>query len=153
MASKSNLSVVIDMGTSKLVAAAGYKNVVNKLVVSGISKTHSCGLRRGIIYNIEETAAAVAKVIAGLEEQSGESIEKINVAVAGQHLKTIDYHETKLTSDEGIVTRFDVDHLYNQAWKADVETGYKIIEVIPKSFMIDNELDRNESRWDYREKG
>ena len=139
MASKNNLSVVIDMGTSKLIAAAGFKNDANKLVVSGISKTPSAGLRRGIIFNIEETAAAVSKVMADLENQTGESLRKINVAFAGQHLKTIDYQGTKFTSDEGIVSRFDIDHLYNEAWKAEIETGYKIIEVIPKSFIIDNE--------------
>ena len=95
MASKSNLSVVIDMGTTKLVAAAGYKNDANKLVISGISKTPSSGLRRGIIYNIEEAAASVSKVLADLEKQTGENFEKINIALAGQHLKTIDYHGQK----------------------------------------------------------
>ena len=29
--------------------------------------------------------------------------------------------------------------MYNEAWKAEIETGYKIIEVIPKSFIIDGE--------------
>ena len=139
MASKSNLSVVIDMGTSKLVAAAGYKNDINKLAISGIAKTHSSGLRRGIIFNIEEAAASVSKVLTDLEKQTGEQFEKINVALAGQHLKTIDYHGEKNTSDEGIVTRSDIDNLYNESWKAEIESGYKIIEVIPKSFIIDNE--------------
>ncbi len=139
MASKSNLSVVIDMGTTKLVAAAGYKNDANKLVIAGIAKTPSSGLKRGIIYNIEEAAASVSKVLADLEKQTGENFEKINVALAGQHLKTIDYHGTKITSDEGIVTRSDIDYLYNEAWKNEIETGYKIIEVIPKSFIVDGD--------------
>ncbi len=139
MASKNNLSVVIDMGTLKLVAAAGFKNDANKLVIAGITKTPVSGLRRGIIFNIEETAAAVSKVISDLEKHTGERFDKINVALAGQHLKTIDYHSEKLTSDEGIVSRFDIDHLYNEAWKAELETGYKIIEVIPNTYIIDNE--------------
>ena len=139
MASKSNLSVVIDMGTSKLVAAAGFKNDATKLVVSGIAKTLAKGLKRGIIFNIEEAAASVSKVLTDLENQTDEKFEKINVALAGQHLKTIDYHREKITSDEGIVTRSDIDYLFNEAWKAEIETGYKIIEVIPKSFVIDNE--------------
>ncbi|MBN2636581.1 MAG: cell division protein FtsA [Prolixibacteraceae bacterium] len=139
MASKSNLSVVIDMGTSKLVAAAGYKTDTNKLVVAGITRTPSSGLKRGIIYNIEEAASAVSKILTDLERQVGEGFDEINVAIAGQHLKTVNYHGTKLTSDEGIVTQFDVDHLYNEAWKAEIETGYKIIEVIPTTFIIDED--------------
>ena len=140
MALKSNLSVVIDMGTSKLVAAAGYRNDMNKLVISGIAKTPSNGLRRGIIFNIEETAASVSKVLSNLEKQTGEHFEKINIALAGQHLKTVDYHGEKNTSDEGIVSPSDIDHLYNEAWNAEVEIGYKVIEVIPKSFAINDEL-------------
>ncbi len=144
MASKNNLSVVIDMGTSKLVATAGYKNEVNRLVISGITKTQSNGLRRGVIYNIEEAAASVSKALADLEKQTGEQFGKINVALAGQHLKTINYQGTKTTSEEGIVTRSDIDQLYKEAWKAGVENGYKIIEVIPKTFVIDNEpIERN----------
>lgn len=140
MASKNNLSVVIDMGTTKLVAAAGYKNDLNKLVVSGISKASSNGLRRGVVYNIEEAATSVLKVMTDLESQTGEQFSRISVSLAGQHLKTIDYQGTKITSDEGIVTRSDIDHLYNEALKAEIEAGFKVIEVIPKSFVIDDEL-------------
>jgi cell division protein FtsA len=62
------------------------------------------------------------------------------VAYAGQHLKTINFKNSKFTSEEGIVTQFDIDHLYNEAQNVELEKGYKVIQVIPKSFIIDNEI-------------
>ena len=48
MASKSNLSVVIDIGTSKIVALAGTKNELGKLEIHGSAKILSKGIKRGV---------------------------------------------------------------------------------------------------------
>jgi cell division protein FtsA len=52
MASKNKLSVVIDIGTSKLTAIAGSKNEAGKLEIMGLAKTQAKGIKRGIIFNI-----------------------------------------------------------------------------------------------------
>jgi cell division protein FtsA len=140
MASKSNLSVVIDIGTSKIVALAGVKNGQGKVEVLGVAKTLSKGIKRGVVFNIEEAANAIEKCLLELESQLDEEIVRVEVAYAGQHMKTIDYHKSKFTSDEGIVTRFDIDHLYNEAKAVEFEQAYKIIQVIPTSFVVDDEI-------------
>ncbi len=143
MASKGNLTVVLDIGTSKMVAIAGYKNETGDIEVSGIAKTFSKGIKRGIVFNIEEVAATIKKLLKELESNLKQKISEVSIAYSGQHFKTIDYQCTKITSDEGVVSRFDIDHLYNEAQKAEVEPGFKIIKVIPKSFVIDNEIELN----------
>jgi len=42
-----------------------------------------------------------------------------------------------------VVSQFDIDHLYNEVLKAELEPGYQIIKVIPTSFIIDNETELN----------
>jgi cell division protein FtsA len=140
MASKSNLSVVIDIGTSKIVALAGEKNGQGKVEVLGAAKILSKGIKRGVVFNIEEAADSIGKCLTELEAQLDEEIVQVNVAYAGQHMKTIDYHRSKFTSDEGIVTQFDIDHLYNETKQMEFEQAYKIIQVIPTSFVVDDEI-------------
>jgi len=140
MASENNLSVVIDIGTSKIVALAGEKNEQGKMVVLGAEKTFSKGIKRGIVYNIDQAANAIHQVLTKLEERLEIKISKVCVAYAGQHMKTINYQNSKFTSEEGIVTKFDVDHLYHEAKKVEPEEELIITQVIPTSFVIDKEI-------------
>lgn len=140
MASKSNLSVVIDIGTSKIVALAGQRNELGKLEVLGVSKVPSKGIKRGVVFNIDEAAHSINEALAQLEPQLEEEIKKVNVAYAGQYMKTIDYQNSKFTSDEGIVSAFDIENLYNKAKELELEQDYEIIQVIPTSYKIDGEI-------------
>lgn len=140
MASKSKLSVVIDIGTSKLVAIAGTKNEAGKFEIAGVAKTQAKGIRRGVIFNIEEVAVSVKELLATLESKINEQIEEVHVAYAGQHMKTVPFQRVKFTSDDGVVSKADIDSLYEQAKNAEIEEGYKLVEVIPVSYVIDNEL-------------
>ena len=140
MASNENLSVVIDIGTSKIVALAGEKDEQGKLVVLGVEKIHSKGIKRGVVYNIDEAAKAIEQVLTKLEDRLDVQINKASVAYAGQHMKTINYQNSKSTNEDGIVSKLDVDHLYNEAKKIELEQEYKIIQVIPTSFVIDKEI-------------
>ncbi len=140
MASKSNLSVVMDVGTSKIVALAGKRNELGKLEILGVSKVPSKGVRRGVVYNVEEAATCIKEALSKLEPQLEEAVERVNVAYAGQLMKTIDYQDSRFTSDDGVVSKFDIDHLYNQAQKVELETGYKIAQVIPTNYQVDGEI-------------
>ena len=139
MASKSNLSVVIDIGTSKIVAIAGLKNEQGKVEVLGVAKIISKGIKRGVVFNIDEAAKCIKQVLTMLESQLDEEILLVNIAYSGQFMKTIDFHNSKDISDKGLVSAFDVDQLYNKAKNVEFEQEYKIIQVIPTSFIIDNE--------------
>lgn len=140
MASKGKFSVVIDIGTSKLVAIAGIKNESGKFEISAVAKVPAKGIRRGVIFNIEEVAASVKDLLTSLQTKISEKIEEVHVAYAGQHMKTIHFQRTKFTSDDGVVSKKDIESLYEQAKNAEIEEGYKLVEVIPVSFVIDNEI-------------
>ncbi len=139
MASKNKLSVIIDIGTSKMVAIAGSKNEVGKLEISAVAKVPAKGVRRGIIFNIDEVADTVKELLGILGSKINENIEEVHVAYAGQHMKTVHFERTKFTSEDGIVSKSDIDSLYEQARGAEIEEGYKLVEIIPVSFVIDNE--------------
>ena len=140
MASKSNLSVVIDIGTSKIVGLAGQKTEDGKIEIRGISKVLSRGIKRGVVFNIGEVAASLKELISDLQKQIQEEIVSAAITFAGQHIKTESYSACRSTSDAGIITSLDVSELYNEAKNAIVEKDYRIIHIIPQYYIIDNDI-------------
>ncbi|HPF50827.1 MAG TPA: cell division protein FtsA [Draconibacterium sp.] len=139
MASKQNFSVVIDLGTSKLVALAGKLTELGKLEILGLSKTPSKGIKRGVIFNIEEAAEALTKLLDNLVEQLEDEISTVDVVLAGPKMRTVDYKCTALTLGEGFVTARDVEKLMEEAGNVEVNQGYKVVKVIPVRYIIDDE--------------
>jgi cell division protein FtsA len=140
MTSKTKHSVVIDIGTSKLIAVAGSKHESGKIEVAAIVKTAARGIRRGVIYNIEEAADSIHELITQLETKLDESIGSVQLAFSGQHMKTVDCRRSRFTSDEGVVSKFDVEYLLEQAKNFELDEGYKLLDVIPVSFLVDDEI-------------
>lgn len=141
MASKTNLSVVIDIGTSKMAALAGRATGEGKLEILAVAKAPSKGIKRGVVFNLDEAADAIHQVLERLEDQLEEEIRVVNVAYAGQQMKTIDFRASRFTSGDGIVTRYDIDELYNEAKNVELKEGYTILKVVPKTFLIDGETE------------
>ncbi|HKJ78183.1 MAG TPA: cell division protein FtsA [Prolixibacteraceae bacterium] len=139
MASTNNLSVVFDIGTSKIIALAGEKTEDGKPEVLGVANVLAKGIKRGVVFNIEEAAASIEIALAGLEEETGETIKKADVAFASQHMKAVDYTGFRNTTGDGIVSNTDIDELYNEALNLKVQQDYKILHVIPQQFIIDEE--------------
>ena len=140
MASKSNLSVVIDLGTSKIAALAGKKIEEGKIEILGMAQVPSKGIKRGLVFNVDDVATAVTRVVNEIENQVGEEVRSVNISYAGQHLKTLSYRGYRYTSEDGIVTRFGLNELYNEAKNLKIEQDYKIVHVIPQSYVVDGEI-------------
>ncbi len=141
MASKSNLSVVIDIGTSKLVALAGRVTESGKMEILGVAKTPSKGIKRGVIFNLADTIESVTQVLSLLDDQLEDEIDVVDVAYAGKQMKTIHYQASRFTGEGGVVSNFDIDELYDEAKNVELKSGYQILKVIPTSFIIDDEIE------------
>jgi len=139
MASKQEFSVVIDVGTTKMVALAGKLTELGKMEIKGIARIPSKGIKRGVVSNIEEAAEALGDLLEKLEEQIGESIEVVHLVLAGSKMQTIDYTSSALTSGEGFVTSRDVQQLMDEAKNVVLKEGYKVVKVISNSYIVDDE--------------
>lgn len=140
MASKTNFSVVIDVGTSKLAAFAGQKNAEGKMEILGGAKVPANGIKRGVVLNIDEAATSVEQVLNELQKQTGNEIREVDISYAGQPMKITEHKGYRFTSGEGVVTQFDVDELFKEAQNLQVEQDFKILHTIPQSFVIDGEI-------------
>ncbi|MDD4425163.1 MAG: cell division protein FtsA [Mariniphaga sp.] len=139
MASKTNLSVVVDVGTSKLAAIAGWKNEDGKIEIAGMSKVPSRGIKRGTVMNIDEAADSVVQLLDELKQKTGSKISKVDISYAGQPVKILEHRGYRYTSGGEMVTRKDVDELLQEAGSIQIEQDYKILHVIPQSYVVDDE--------------
>lgn len=141
MASKTNLSVVIDMGTSKMVALAGRATAEGRMEILGTAQVSSKGIKRGMIFNLADATESITAVLEQLDAQLEDEITVVDVAYAGKRMRTIDYKASRFTGEGGVVTSLDIDELYNEAKNLQIKNDYRILKVIPTSFVIDDEIE------------
>lgn len=127
---QSGFIVGIDLGTSKIVGVLGRKNEqgVISILASENIPSDSC-VKYGVIYNIDEAAGKIKKIINLLENKTGKKIGKVYVSVAGKSLRAIEHSEVKLLDGETAVTFALLDSMEQQAKlnKPDFFTNYSVL--------------------------
>ncbi|WP_419031909.1 cell division protein FtsA, partial [Dysgonomonas gadei] len=127
---QSGFIVGIDLGTSKIIGVVGRKNEqgVISILASESIPSDSC-VKYGVIYNIDEAAGKIKKLINLLENKTGKKIGKAYVSVAGKSLRAIEHKETKLLDGTTPITFALLDNLEQQAKlnKPEFFTNYSVL--------------------------
>ena len=58
-----DISVGLDIGTTKIVAMIGRRNEYGKIELLGIGKAKSLGVHRGVVNNITQTIQSIQKAV------------------------------------------------------------------------------------------
>jgi cell division protein FtsA len=137
---ESEIVVGLDIGTTKICAIVGRKNEYGKLEILGIGKSHSMGVMRGMVSNIEKTVQSIKLAVQEAEARSGVEIHNVNVGIAGQHIKSLQHRgiRTRQSADDEI-SQTDIDALIEDMQKLVMPPGEAIIHVLPQEFLVDNE--------------
>ncbi|MDD4776949.1 MAG: cell division protein FtsA [Fermentimonas sp.] len=140
---QSEFIAVIDLGTHKIKGVIGRRNDNNVFSILD-SKTIDSGnsIRRGMVYNIEETGASVRKLMTMLENSIGQKIGKVYVSLNGQSLHTMELRETKQLSSGGVVSKEVIKQLRDTADKftPDLKRNYVVADV---EYFIDGKPELN----------
>ena len=107
---KNNLSVGLDIGTTKIVAMVGIKNSFNKLEIIGVGKSKSLGVHRGVVNNITQTIQSIQQAISQAEDESSFKINGVVVGIAGQHIRSLQHSDyiTRPNSDVEIAPDLEI---------------------------------------------
>lgn len=134
--------VGIDLGTSKIVGLLGRKNEqgVVSILASESIPSDTC-VKHGVVYNIDETAGKIKKIINLLENKSGRKIGKVYVSISGMSLRAIEYSITKDLGSETEVQFSVIDQMEHQARmnKPEFMTNYSV--VAPEFFLDGQEVE------------
>jgi len=140
-----NISVGLDIGTTKIVAMIGRKNEYGKAEILGIGKSKSLGVHRGVVNNITQTIQSIQQAVQEAEAASGVKIEEVTVGIAGQHIRSLQHSDYITRSNsELVIDEEDIDRLINQVHKLVMLPGEEIIHVLPQEYKVDGQAEIKE---------
>lgn len=136
----SEIVVGLDIGTTKIAAIVGRRNENGKIEILGFGKTESIGVKRGVVANMDDTVKSIITAVKEAENTSQTDIATVNVGIAGQHIKSIQYRGSVIrTNSELEISQGDIDNLTDNMYKLAMNPGEEIIDVIPQEYTIDGE--------------
>ena len=135
-----DISVGLDIGTTKIVAMIGRRNEYGKIELLGIGKAKSLGVHRGVVNNITQTIQSIQKAVDEAIAVSGIQINDAVVGIAGQHIRSLQHSDyiTRPNSEE-VISEEDLEKLEKQVYKLVMLPGEEIIHVLPQEFKVDGQ--------------
>lgn len=135
-----NFIAAIDLGTSYMVGVVGVKNPTGTLSVIAheVEDSATC-IRRGCVYNVEETATKVKRLIQKLESKlHGVKIAKVYVGVGGMSLRSIDHTVPFALGEDGIVSEEIIGNLYKEClqYRPDM---LDVLAAVSPTYYVDNQ--------------
>ena len=135
-----DISVGLDIGTTKIVAIIGRKNEYGKIELLGVGKAKSLGVHRGVVNNITQTIQSIQAAVDEAIAVSGIRITEAVVGIAGQHIRSLQHSDyiTRPNSEE-VISLDDLEKLEKQVYKLVMLPGEEIIHVLPQEFKVDGQ--------------
>ncbi|MFI5221112.1 MAG: cell division protein FtsA [Bacteroidia bacterium] len=139
--------VGLDIGTTKVCAIVGTKNVHGKVEILGMGRAESLGVIRGEVRNIDKTVKAIREAIESAKKSMENSkvrieIHSVHVGIAGQHIKSLQHRNTISRHNvEEEITKEDVERLVKDTYKLALPAGDEIIHVLPQEYSVDDFTD------------
>lgn len=139
---QSGFIAAIDLGTHSIKGVVGRKNENNvvSIITSGEQPSNNC-IRRGMVYNIEETGANVRRLITMLENSMGRKIGKVYVALGGQSLRSMEFIKSIELSPGEMVLEEMIERLRESAehFVPELARAYAVADV---EYFIDGKPER-----------
>ncbi len=132
--------VGLDIGTTKIACFVGEKVENGKIIIRGYGKTESTGVKRGMVFNIEETVNAIKRAVEEASEQSNVDIKTVNVGIAGHHIKSRQHRGVLMRNNPNVeITEEEIQKLHQDVFKLNMPPGEEIIDVIAQEYIVDDE--------------
>jgi len=132
----------LDLGTSQIKAMVARKTEDGMLSILASEQIDSenC-IRRGYVFNMEETTNKVSQLIARLNKKLDSPVEKIYVGVGGQSIHTEPHSITKEVPG-GVVTQDLLDAITEEARDFELDS-FETLDVVSPEYYLDGQLESN----------
>jgi cell division protein FtsA len=140
-----NYLAAIDLGTTKIVSIAGEKiNNSERVKIIAYYEAPSIGIRHGQVENIQNVAGVVKHTLNNIKTASKISeISEVYVGIAGLHIRYIENRaEILRPKEEELISEDEISLLKSKAGKLHINSGEKIIHVIPQTYCINDNMDK-----------
>ena len=132
--------VAIEIGSSKMTGIAGKKDLDGSISVLAVVKEDSSSfIRKGVIYNINQTVQCISNIIKKLSATLKAEIVKVYVGVGGQSIRSIKNVIVKDLPEGTIVTQDMVNELMDLNRSMSYQ-DYEILDVAVQEYKVDSQL-------------
>jgi cell division protein FtsA len=139
VARRDQILVGLDIGTTKICAVVAEVKEEGTVNIIGVGSSPSRGLRKGMVNDIELTVESIKKAVEEAELMTGGQINAVCTGIAGSHISG-GHSRGVVTLKKREVTREDVQRVVETARAvAVVEPGRRILHVIPREFIVDDQ--------------
>ncbi len=136
----SEMICALDVGTTKVCALIGTLDENNKLRVTGMGRTHSKGLRRGVVVNTVDATAAIGLAIQQAEAAAGVTMNSAYVGIAGAHVTAIGSKSVVAVGRNGRKISFeDTQRALEQARNIALPHNREIINAVARTYTVDDQ--------------
>ncbi|MDO4510362.1 MAG: cell division protein FtsA [Bacteroidales bacterium] len=130
--------VALEIGSTKVVGAIAEKNASGYLSVSHLEEEPLADcVRYGIVKNVENTKAAIVRIIKKLENKVDGDITDVYVGINGRSLHSIPTEVDRNLNISETITKQNIDNLRQSAFK-EPATPYEPIDIVPQAYFVDN---------------
>ena len=132
-----NIKIGIDIGTSKVVCLIA-ESSPDGINVIGLGSHPSKGLRDGVVVDIESTVNAIRQATERAEMMSGIAVNKAYVGISGGSSCGLNSEGAVQIRDRKVKAS-DVDKVINSAGAQSISEGHKMLHILPRDFLIDQQ--------------
>ncbi len=132
----------LEISSSKIIGAVGRMTPAGKLDVLAVQQEQcSDCVRYGIVQNVEEAYARIARVIANLEQDKAVTPNRISgvfIGLSGRSLHAIEANVELNLGEETVIGPDTVARLRSQAESRAIDSSLSVIDAVPRLFTIGN---------------
>jgi len=131
-----DLIVSLDIGTSKVCAVIGKVNDNAQLDIAGRGMAPCSGLKKGVIVDIDSTAASIRNAVREAEAAASIRVGSAFVNIHGMHVNVVN-NRSIMNINGREITQSDVDSILREVRNIEIAEDRQLIDVIPNQYIID----------------
>jgi len=140
------LIVGLDVGTTKVSAIVGEINssrngkgdFPGRIKILGVGTASSRGIKKGVVTNLESTAASIREAIREAEKITGIQINAVYLGITGGHINCISSHGV-IAVKEKEISQKEIDSVIDSAKAVAIPFDREILHVIPEGYAVNGQ--------------
>lgn len=130
----------LEIGTSKICALVGEPREDGNIMITGMGSCPSCGVRKGIIVDLEKATDCVQTAIQEAETSGAVEIRQVYLLVNGEHIRgSVNQGSVPVFDPVRGISAEDIDDVTDIARTINLPHESEFLHTIPQTYSVDGQ--------------
>jgi len=135
---RDNLSVGLDVGTSKVAICALDISETGGVNVVGLTVVPHFGLRKGVVVDVEEVVSTISNALENVERMVGHQLSRAVISIGGAHIESTPAKGVvAISKPNSEIDATDVARVIDAAKAVALPQNRELIHIFPHHFLVD----------------